>query len=68
MPEKRRGKKGEPDYHDLPFIKIVVIDKSFAKIAIRMGALEGLRETPGVRTSRKALYGMLGQLSELATE
>jgi len=54
------GKSGEPDYHNLPFIEIVLIDKSFAKIAIRTGALEGLREKIGVRTSRKALYWMFG--------
>ena len=68
MPEKQKLKKDEPDDHNFPFIKIVVIDKSFAKIAVRTGALEGLRDIFGVRTSRKALYRTLGQLSELATK
>ena len=39
LPEKRKGKKDEPDY--LPFIEIVVIDKAFV-IAARTRALEGL--------------------------
>ena len=54
LPEKRKGKKDEPDYHNLPFIEIVVIDKPFAKIAARTGALEGLRDILAVRTSRKS--------------
>jgi hypothetical protein len=35
-----QGGRSEPDYHDFPFVEIVLIDKSFAKMAIRSGALE----------------------------
>jgi hypothetical protein len=38
--ERKRG-KSEPNYHDVPFIEIVLINKPFAKITIRTGALEG---------------------------
>jgi hypothetical protein len=68
MGKRIRGKRGgrgeksinKPDYHDFPFVKIVLIDESFAKMAIRLGELEGLQEYSGVRTSRKALNRMLG--------
>jgi hypothetical protein len=56
-----RGRRGNKPYnHNFPFVKIVLIDESFAKMAIRLGELEGLQEYSGVRTSRKALNRMLG--------
>lgn len=55
-----KGRINEPNYHDFPFVEIVLIDKPFAKMAIRLGALEGLHEYGGVRTSRKARNRMLG--------
>jgi len=55
---RKRGNK--PDYHNLPFVKTTLIDESFAKMAIRPGALEGSQEYGGVRTGRKALNRMFG--------
>ncbi len=59
--EARQGRRrNKPNYHNFPFVEIVLIDESFAKMAIRPGELEGLQEYGGVRTSRKALNRMLG--------
>jgi hypothetical protein len=58
--KRRKGRRNEPNYHDFPFVEIVLIDKSFAKMAIRLGALEGLQEYGGVRTGRKPRNRMLG--------
>ncbi len=66
--EGGRGKRNKPNYHNFPFVEIALIDESFAKMAIRPGELEGLQEYCGVRTSRKALNRMLGQLCELTTK
>ena len=54
------GRRSEPNYHNFPFVETVLIDESFAKMAIRLGALERLQVFGGVRTGRKALNRMLG--------
>jgi hypothetical protein len=41
---QKTRRRSEPDYHDLPFVQIIIIDESFAKNAIRTGALEGVQE------------------------
>jgi hypothetical protein len=61
-------RKSEPDNQDVPFVEVVLINKSFAKMAIRTGALEGEQAHNRVRTSRKALNRVLGQLCELTTQ
>jgi hypothetical protein len=58
--ERVRGRRNKPNYHNFPFVEIVLIDESFANMAIRLGELEGLQDWGGVRTSRKALNRMLG--------
>jgi hypothetical protein len=58
--KRGEGRRNEPNYHNFPFVEIVLIDKSFAKMAIRLGALEGLQEYGGVRTGRKPRNRMLG--------
>jgi hypothetical protein len=65
---ERERRKSEPDNHDVPFVEVVLVNKSFTKMAIRMGALEGAREDNRVRTGRKALNRVLGQLRELTTQ